>query len=143
MHIPLVIFSDNISLQTYAVHLLVLTHIACDILTITGVSILVEQLFSSSKHTLSDAWSSLSAESASKTVVSKEWLKNGFGEGLDYLDNVHTHTKYNNIMIKYQYIPITIQYHYLMNTIWSMAGSIEYKYNIIWQKNNIIMIGQP
>jgi len=92
LHIPLVIISENISLQTYAFHFPVLTHIAGDILTIPGVSILIEWLFLSSKHTLSDAWSSLSAESASKTVVAKEWLKNGFGKGLDYLDNVHTHT---------------------------------------------------
>ena len=92
-HIQLaVIFFNNISLQTYAVHFLVLARIARDILAIPGVSISVERLFSSSKHTLSDSRSSLSAESASKTVVAKEWLKNGFGEGLDYLDNVQIHS---------------------------------------------------
>jgi hypothetical protein len=81
----------NISLQTYAVHFPVLACIARDVLTIPGVSISVERLFSSSKHTLSDSRSSLSAESASKTVVTKEWLKKGFGDGVDYLDNVRIH----------------------------------------------------
>jgi hypothetical protein len=70
----------------------VLACIARNILTIPGVSISVERLFSSSKHTLLDMWSSLSAESASKIVVAKEWLKNSFGDGLDYLDNVHIHS---------------------------------------------------
>jgi len=36
------------------------------------------------------------------------------------------------MMVKYQYILITIQYHYLMNTIQSVACSIEYDYNTIW-----------
>ena len=61
--------------QLYAEHFPVLARIARDILAIPGVSISVERLFSSSKHTLSDARSSLSAESALKTVVAKEWLK--------------------------------------------------------------------
>lgn len=78
--------------QIYAIHFPVLARVARDILAIPGVSISVERLFSSSKHTLSDSRSSLSAESASKTVVAKEWLKNGFGEGLDYLENVRTHS---------------------------------------------------
>ena len=77
--------------QLYADHFPVLAHIAHDILTILGVSISVKHLFSSSKHTLSDAWSSLSAESASKTVIAKEWLKRGFSEGVSYLDYVCTH----------------------------------------------------
>ncbi|KIM77822.1 hypothetical protein PILCRDRAFT_610392 [Piloderma croceum F 1598] len=64
--------------------------IARDILAIPGVSISVEQLFSSSKHTLSDSRSSLTAESASKTVVAKEWLKKGFGVDVNYLDNIST-----------------------------------------------------
>lgn len=68
-----------------------LARIARDILAIPGVSISVERLFSSSKHTLSDTRSSLSAKSASKTVVAKEWLKKGFGNGVNYLDNIHTH----------------------------------------------------
>jgi hypothetical protein len=66
----------------------VLTHIAHDILAIPGVSISVEQLFSSSKHTLSNAHSAMMVESASKTVVAKEWLKKGFGVGINYLDDV-------------------------------------------------------
>jgi hypothetical protein len=64
----------------------VLARIARDILAIPGVSISVERLFSSSKHTLSDSRSSMTAESASKTVVVKEWLKKGFGDGVNYLD---------------------------------------------------------
>ena len=68
----------------------VLACIARDILAIPGVSISVERLFSSSKHTLSDARSSLTAESASKTIVAKELLKKGFREGLNYLDDVRT-----------------------------------------------------
>ncbi|KIM76658.1 hypothetical protein PILCRDRAFT_12545 [Piloderma croceum F 1598] len=67
----------------------VLSRIARDILAIPGVSISVEWLFSSSKHTLSDSRSLMTAESASKTVVAKEWLKKGLGDGLNYLDEVH------------------------------------------------------
>ncbi|KIK74552.1 hypothetical protein PAXRUDRAFT_19762 [Paxillus rubicundulus Ve08.2h10] len=63
----------------------VLLHIARDILAIPAVSVSVEQLFSSSKHTLSDSRSSLTAESASLMVISKEWLKLGYGNRIDYL----------------------------------------------------------
>ena len=63
--------------------------IACDILAIPGVSISVEQLFSSSKHTLSDACSAMTAESTSKTVVAEEWLKKGLGVGINYPDDAH------------------------------------------------------
>ena len=55
-------------------------------MAIPSVSISVERLFSSSKHTLSDTRSSLTAVSASKTVVVKEWLKKGFGADVNYLD---------------------------------------------------------
>jgi len=57
-------------------------------LAIPGVSISVERLFSSSKHTLSDTRSSLTAVSASKMVVVKEWLKKGFEADENYLDEV-------------------------------------------------------
>ena len=67
-----------------------LARIAHDILAIPGVSISVERLFSSSKHTLSDSRSSLTAESASKTVVAKEWLRRGFGAKVNYLDDIST-----------------------------------------------------
>jgi hAT family C-terminal dimerisation region len=77
-------------MQKHASDFPVLALIAQDILAIPGVSISVERLFSSSKHTLSDSCSSLTAESASKTVVAKEWLKNGFSEGVNYLDNIRT-----------------------------------------------------
>ena len=60
--------------QLYTDHFPVLAHIAHDILTISAVSISVEHLFSSRKHTLSDSWSSLLAESALKTVVPRsDW----------------------------------------------------------------------
>ena len=75
-------------LQKHATDFPVLACIARDILAIPGVSISVERLFSSSKHTLSDSRSSLTAQSASKTVIAKEWLKKGLGEGVNYLDNV-------------------------------------------------------
>jgi hypothetical protein len=67
----------------------ILAHIARDTLAVAGVSISVERLFSSSKHTLSDTRSSLTAISASKTVVMKERLKKGFGADVNYLDEVH------------------------------------------------------
>jgi len=72
--------------KTNATNYPVLAHIARDILATPGVSISVECLFSSSKHTLSDMRSSLTAVSASKTVVVKEWLKKGFGSDVNYLD---------------------------------------------------------
>jgi hypothetical protein len=74
--------------QTHALDYPVLARIAQDILAIPGVSISVERLFTSSKHTLSDTRSSLTAVSASKTVVTKEWLKKGYGEGVNYLHDV-------------------------------------------------------
>jgi len=66
----------------------VLALIAHDILAIPGVSISVEHLFSSSKNTLSKTHSSMMAESTSKTITAKEWLKTGFGCKVHYLDNV-------------------------------------------------------
>jgi hypothetical protein len=68
----------------------VLARIARDILAIPGVSISVERLFSSSKHTLSDSRSSLTAESASKTIVTKEWLRKGLGDRVNYLGELGT-----------------------------------------------------
>jgi hypothetical protein len=56
------------------------------------VSISVEQLFLSSKHMLSNVHSSLAAKSASKIVVVKEWLKKGLRVGINYLDNICTHS---------------------------------------------------
>ncbi|PCH34260.1 hypothetical protein WOLCODRAFT_36190, partial [Wolfiporia cocos MD-104 SS10] len=55
----------------HACHFPVLSHIARDVLAILGVSISVECLFSSSKHTLSDARSSMTAQSASIMVVTR------------------------------------------------------------------------
>jgi hypothetical protein len=78
-------------LQQRAAEFPILSRIARDILAIPGVSISVERLFSSSKHTLSDLQSSMMASSASKTVVAKEWLKQGLGNGVEYLDGQQIH----------------------------------------------------
>ncbi|KAF9231811.1 hypothetical protein BU15DRAFT_55711 [Melanogaster broomeanus] len=56
-----------------------------------AVSVFVQRLFSSSKHTLSDARSSMIAETASATMITKEWLKLGFGQGIHYLNGVSIH----------------------------------------------------
>lgn len=77
--------------QMHATHFPVLSRIARDILAIPGVSIAVERLFSSSKHTMSDSRSSMAASTAATTVVTKELLNAGFGEGLDYLEGVSIH----------------------------------------------------
>ncbi|KIJ12668.1 hypothetical protein PAXINDRAFT_32112, partial [Paxillus involutus ATCC 200175] len=53
----------------------VLYRVACDILAVPVVSVSVKHLFSSSKHTLSDARSSMTAETTSATIITKEWLK--------------------------------------------------------------------
>jgi hypothetical protein len=60
--------------------------VARDILAIPGVSISAECLFSSLKHTLSNARSSMTAETASVDIVTKEWLKSGLAEGVDYME---------------------------------------------------------
>ncbi|KIJ06441.1 hypothetical protein PAXINDRAFT_87244, partial [Paxillus involutus ATCC 200175] len=69
----------------------VLSQIARDILAIPGVSVSVERLFSSTKHTLSDSRSSMTAITASKTVITKEWLRKGLGEDINYLANISIH----------------------------------------------------
>ena len=65
---------------------------ARDILAVPGVSIGVERLFSSCGHTLTDARASMTAETAAKTIVAKEWLRCGLAEDVDYLDGVSIHT---------------------------------------------------
>lgn len=82
---------NGLCLQLHAHEFPIISLIARDVLAIPGVSISVERLFSSSKHTLSDSRSSLTAESSSKAVVSKEWLKAGLGENLNYLDGRTIH----------------------------------------------------
>jgi hypothetical protein len=67
--------------------------VARDILAIPGVSISVERLFSSLKHTLSDARSSMTAETASVDIVTKEWLKSGLAEGVNYTDFIKIYEK--------------------------------------------------
>ncbi len=49
------------------------------------VSISVERLFSSVKRTLTDSRSSMTAETASLDIITKEWLKCGLAEGVDYM----------------------------------------------------------
>ncbi|KAL4256202.1 Ribonuclease H-like superfamily protein [Pleurotus pulmonarius] len=73
----------------------ILSRIARDILAIPGVSVSVERLFSSSKHTVSDTRSSLHAISASKSIVTKDWLKRGLGDGVAYLDGASIWNKYD------------------------------------------------
>ncbi|KIJ07766.1 hypothetical protein PAXINDRAFT_89869, partial [Paxillus involutus ATCC 200175] len=68
-----------------------LSQITRDVLAIPGVSVSVERLFSSTKHTLTDSRSCMTATTASRTVVTKEWLKKGLGEGIDYLADVSIH----------------------------------------------------
>ncbi|KAJ7748267.1 hypothetical protein DFH07DRAFT_686067, partial [Mycena maculata] len=58
--------------QLHSIHFPILSHIAHDILAIPGVSI------ASSKHTMSDARSSMAATTAT-TVVMKELLNTSFG----------------------------------------------------------------
>ncbi|KAJ2993026.1 hypothetical protein NUW54_g7798 [Trametes sanguinea] len=72
--------------KEHAAQFPVLALIARDILATPGVSIniAVERLFSSCRHTLRDARSSLSASSASMTVITKGWLKRGLGDNIDY-----------------------------------------------------------
>jgi hypothetical protein len=62
-----------------------------DILAIPGVSISLECLLSSVKHTLSDARSSMTAETVSVDIVTKEWLKSGLGQGINYVDFIEIH----------------------------------------------------
>ncbi|KAJ3005219.1 hypothetical protein NUW54_g4442 [Trametes sanguinea] len=70
--------------KEHAAQFPVLALIARDILAIPGVSIniAVERLFSSCRHTLRDACTSLSASSASMTVITKGWLMRG--DNIDY-----------------------------------------------------------
>ncbi|KAJ7306290.1 hypothetical protein DFH08DRAFT_720868 [Mycena albidolilacea] len=56
-----------------------------------GVSISIEHLFSSVKHPLSDARSSMIAETVSVDIVTKEWLKSGLDQGINYMDFIKIH----------------------------------------------------
>ena len=77
------------ALQIHAVDFPILTHIACDVLAVPGVSIYIKWLFPSGKHTLPDSCSAMTAESTLKTVVGKEWLKKDLRVGVNYLHDVH------------------------------------------------------
>ncbi|KAJ7023969.1 hypothetical protein C8F04DRAFT_890992, partial [Mycena alexandri] len=50
------------------------------------VRISVECPFSTLKHTLSDARSSMTAETVSIDIITKGWLKSGLDEGVNYMD---------------------------------------------------------
>ncbi|KAJ7357971.1 hypothetical protein DFH08DRAFT_687397, partial [Mycena albidolilacea] len=56
-------------------------------------SISVERLFSSLKHTLSDARSSMTAETMFVDIVTKEWLKSELAEGVNYTDFIKINEK--------------------------------------------------
>ncbi|TFK80675.1 hypothetical protein K466DRAFT_503485 [Polyporus arcularius HHB13444] len=77
--------------QAHADQFPILSRIARDILAIPGVSIGVERLFSSCRHTLTDPRSSLSPDTASMTIICKEWLKRGLGDDVDYLEGISIH----------------------------------------------------
>jgi hypothetical protein len=81
-----------------------MAHVARDILAIPDVSISVECFFSSLKHTLSDARSSMTAETASVGIVTKEWLKSGLAEGVNYMEFIRINIKNIHIIfILYSY----------------------------------------
>ena len=67
----------------------------------------------------------MTAESVSKTVVAKEWLKECPGVGVNYLAIFSLN--YDNIMIKYEYGSSTVCYGYLINRY----GSPDAEYNMI------------
>ena len=82
-----------------------MTLVTQDILAMPGVSISVDCLFSSLKHTLSVARSSMTAETVSVDIVTKEWLKAGLAEGK--LHGFHQHQgsiEYIQIYSKYIHI---------------------------------------
>ncbi|KAJ7831822.1 hypothetical protein B0H14DRAFT_3463771 [Mycena olivaceomarginata] len=77
---PLTWWKENVGTLKY------MARIARDILAIPGVSISVERLFSSLKHTLSDARSSMTAETAFSYVPNSGWQDDFFAQiGLDDL----------------------------------------------------------
>jgi hypothetical protein len=69
----------------------ILSCIAHDVLAIPAISIAVECLFSSSKHTLSNSHSSMTAETTSTAVLMRELLKLGLSDRIQYLDGVSIH----------------------------------------------------
>jgi coproporphyrinogen III oxidase-like Fe-S oxidoreductase len=64
-----------------------------DILAIPGVGISVERLFLSLKHTLSNDSASMTVETASLDIVTKEWFKSGLSEGVNRMDIIKIHSK--------------------------------------------------
>lgn len=71
--------------------LIFMSRVARDVLAIPGVSISCERLFSSVKRTLADSRSSMTAKTASVDIVTKEWLKAGLAEGLDWAASLKLH----------------------------------------------------
>ncbi len=85
------LFADEVLSQAHAHLFPILSRIAHDVLAIPGVSIGVEHLFSSCRHTLTDPRASMSPITASMTIISKEWLKRGLGDDIDYLKGISIH----------------------------------------------------
>lgn len=71
--------------NAHADRFLVLSCMVRDVLAVPGVSVPMEQLFSSSRQTITDAWCCMTAESASMTICMKEWLKEGLGHSIEFL----------------------------------------------------------
>ncbi|CAK5282924.1 unnamed protein product [Mycena citricolor] len=76
-----------------AVTLKGLARAARDILGIPGVSISVERLFLSLRHTLKESRMSMTPEKIAMSVSTKEWIKSGLNEGLHYTDFIRMHSK--------------------------------------------------
>lgn len=70
----------------------VLVRAARDILAIPGVSVSVERMFSSLRHTLSDERASMVAQTIRMSVLSKERLKTNLGSG-KFTDFINVHSK--------------------------------------------------
>ncbi|KAJ7368983.1 hypothetical protein DFH08DRAFT_676240 [Mycena albidolilacea] len=60
--------------------------VARDILAIPGVSITVKRLSLSMKHTLTNDQMSMTPENSSVCIVTKEQLKSGLGEGVNWTE---------------------------------------------------------
>lgn len=91
VHRPAMSTVTNPYVQMHGCNLPILARAARDVLAVPGVSIGVERLFSSCRHTLTDSRSSLTAVSAALTVITKEWMKRGWGDNIAYLTGMSIH----------------------------------------------------
>jgi hypothetical protein len=138
--------ANSCCMQDHSVDCPVLACSTWDILAIPGVSISVEQLFLSSKHTLSDLQSSMTAESTSKMAIVKKWLKKSFSQVLvmAWIILMVFVLKNNLIILWLHWIyQNTLWYEYPSNTY----DNLNTEYNMITiyydQNHNIIVFGQP